>query len=130
MRKVVVEHPSFPDVRAEQPLELADDTLWQVVCGDRDHWRAGVYSPAAVSGADLPELERHDCPELFLLLSGRLVLLIHREGEVEEMELRQGQPVLVSSPHAGYCPDGPHSGRAFVVERDLFETEYRAPGAW
>jgi len=130
MRKVRVTPPSFPEGAADRPLELFPDTLWQVVCGDRGHWRAGVYSPSAACADELAELERHDCPELFLLLQGRLILLIHRGGRVEELELQPHRPMLVTSPHSGYCPDGPHTGKAFVVERDVFETEYRAPGEW
>ena len=37
------------------------------------------------------------------------------------------EPVLVTAPHAGFCPDGPHSGRALVVERDAFDTKYGSP---
>ena len=33
------------------------------------------------------------------------------------MALEAGSPVLISAPHATYCPDGPHSGVALVVER-------------
>jgi hypothetical protein len=57
-------------------------------------------------------------------------VLADGEGGVREQELRPLEPVLVASPHAGYCPDGPHTGIALVVERDAFTTEYREPGAW
>lgn len=130
MRKVTVTAPSFPDVHPETPLPIVAETRWQVLCGDADHWRAGVYSPPECGPEELDELERHTCPELFLLLSGRLVLLVAREDGTEEVELEPGKPVLVTAPHAGFCPDGPHTGSAFVVERDLFETEYRTKGEW
>jgi len=130
MRKVSVDPPSFPVVDPDQPLVVEPGERWQVVCGDRGHWRAGVYSPSEASRDEIGELERHDCPELFLLLSGRVTLVCFRDGAVDEIELQPMKPVLIESPHAGYCPDGPHTGTAFVVERDAFSTEYRAPDDW
>ena len=130
MRFVRTRPPSFPTVAADSPLSVAQGVEWQVLCGDADHWRAGVYSPARTTAAEVSELERHDCPELFLLLWGRLTLVCFRDGCVEELELEPFRPVLISAPHAGFCPDGPHTGRAFVVERDSFATEYREPNTW
>jgi hypothetical protein len=111
-------------------LQAAPGRVWQVVCGDRGHWRAGIYSPALSAREQIQELERHDCPELFLLMSGRLILVIAGADGVQELELRQGEPVLIAAPHTGYCPEGPHTAAAFVVERDSFDTEYRAVGEW
>ena len=124
MRQVVTESPSFPRIQPNEPLTPASGALWQVLCGDSGHWRAGLYSPAATRAADCQELERHDCPELFLLLEGRLTLLLTRDRQVVELPLEPGRPVLVTAAHAGFCPDGAHTGRALVVERDEFETEY------
>ena len=128
MRRVETRPPSFPEVTLNAPLEIEAGVRWQEICGDADHWRVGVYSPAEVSPGDVQELETHDCPELFWLLSGRLVLLMARDGELVEEELLPGRPILVSDPHCGFCPDGPHTGVALVVERDSFDTEYRKPG--
>ncbi len=127
MRTVKTSPPSFPRVEPNAPFPLPAGQTWQVLCGDAGHWRAGVYSPAAAGREDCPELERHDCPELFLLLSGRLSLLVGRDRQVVELPLEVGRPVLVTAPHAGFCPDGPHTGVALVIERDAFETEY---GTW
>ena len=130
MRRVSVIPPSFPEVEADRPLAVEEGLRWQVLCGDTDHWRAGVYSPPEASRDEIDELERHDCPELFLLLSGRLRLVCYRDGTEAEIELLPMQPALIRAPHAGYCPDGPHTGTAFVVERDVLSTEYRAPDEW
>ncbi len=130
MRTVHVKHPSFPEVEPNTPLPPEPGRLWQVVAGDAEHWRAGIYSPAGTSAADCPELERHTCPELFLLLDGRVTLVLHDGEGLRELPLEPGVPVLVTQPHSGFCPDGPHTGRAFVVERDLFSTEYREPDGW
>lgn len=130
MRKVEVKAPSFPDAPANRALEVEPGVRWQVLCGDGAHWRVGVYSPPETRAADCAELERHDCPEYFHLLSGRLTLLIKDGPQAREVPLEPGRPVLVTAPHCGFCPGGPHTGLALVVERDLFSTEYRAPGEW
>lgn len=130
MRKVHTRSPSFPNATTDIPLLPVEGKIWQVLCGDQNHWRAGVYCPSESSAAQLSELEQHDCPELFLLMSGRLILVIADGSSTREIELMQGTPVLVQSPHSGYCPDGPHTGTAFVVERDSFDTEYRTAQEW
>jgi hypothetical protein len=144
MRQVEVTSPSFPDVPFDELLTPRQAAGWQVVCGDAGHWRAGIYSPAETCAADCSELERHDCPELFLLLRGRLTLLLFDPASgslsgppcgslstgVRELVLEPWRPVLVRAPHNGFCPDGPHTGVALVVERDALVTEYRTPAEW
>ena len=129
MRQVSTRPPSFPEVHTETPLG-SPAGRWNVVCGDRGHWRVGVYSPEAGSRAEVVELERHDCPELFLLMSGRVTLVVAEGQEARDIELSPGLPVLVRAPHSAYCPDGAHTGTAFVVERDSFDTEYREVQEW
>lgn len=130
MRKVQLRPPSFPQAAFDALLDVAPEKRWQVLCGDAGHWRVGVYSPPETSAAQCQELERHDCPELFLLLSGRLSLVLGEHGGTRVLELEPNRPVLVSSPHSGFCPGGPHTGAALVVERDSFDTEYRTPAEW
>lgn len=130
MRRVEVGRPSFPEVPRDEPLPAPERERWRVVCGDEGHWRLGYYSPPESMAAEVGELERHDCPELFLLLRGRLTLVLADGDTTRELTLEEGHPVLVSAPHGGYCPDGPHTGLALVVERDAFSTEYRTPGEW
>jgi len=89
-----------------------------------------MYSPSESTAAQLAELEKHDCPELFLLVSGSLTLVVAEPSGTRELALQPGVPVLIASPHSGYCPNGPHTGVAFVVERDEFDTDYRAVEEW
>jgi hypothetical protein len=125
MKTIKTMKPSFPAVRFDFPVNIKPGIRWQVLCGDSCHWRAGIYSPQETSMKKIKELEKHDCPELFLLLRGRLVIVIADENGLRECELEKEKPVLVTSFHSGFCPDGSHSGTAFVIERDEFETEYR-----
>ena len=130
-RRVQTRAPSFPEVPVDAVLEIARSQRWQVLCGDADHWRLGVYSPPEDSAEQCAELEKHDCPELFMLLSGNVTLVLaDGEGGTRLLPLEMNKPVLISTPHAGFCPDGPHTGKCLVVERDEFDTEYRTPKAW
>jgi len=106
-------------------LEGLPGTTWQVLCGDPGHYRCGFYSPAATKIEDLEYLERHSCPEIFLLLTGSLMLLLDEGAEERLVPLPLHRPILVTTWHAGFCPDGAHTGTAFVVERDRFTTWYR-----
>jgi hypothetical protein len=130
MRRVTTRPPSFPEATPNVALNPQPGLRWQVTCGDAGHWRTGIYSPGEASAAAVAELEWHDCPELFLLLSGRVSLLLADGAALRELPLEPGKPVLVTAPHCGFCPDGPHTGTAFVVERDSFDTEYRLPREW
>jgi len=130
MRKVTTRPPSFPEAAPNTLFSPEQKAQWQVICGDRDHWRVGLYMPKEASRADVHELERHDCPELFLLLSGALTLVVSEHGAMRELPLEIGRPTLITAPHSGYCPGGPHTGVALVVERDSFDTEYRDVADW
>lgn len=124
MRTVHVHAPSFPRAGENTPLAVEPGRLFQVICGDAGHWRAGVYSPSATEAEACVDLERHSCPELFILLTGRLSLVLLDTDGRRIVELEPERPLLVTTPHAGFCPDGPHAGRALVIERDAFCTAY------
>jgi len=130
MRFVRTDPPSFPEVSMNELLSVAEGQRWQVACGDSEHWRVGFYSPTDASRSDIVELESHDCPELFVLVSGALTLVVKERGQVKEIALEPMKPILVTAPHNGYCPKGPCSGVALVVERDRFSTEYRKVEEW
>ncbi|GAB4293900.1 MAG: hypothetical protein Kow0090_08450 [Myxococcota bacterium] len=130
MKIVETKPPSFPEVAHERPIETRKGVRWQVLCGDAGHWRVGIYSPPESSRDEVKELEKHDCPEFFLLLYGRLTLVVAEEGGIKEIPLEAGKPALVSAPHSGFCPDGGYTGAALVIERDAFTTEYRSIIEW
>ncbi len=129
-RHVKVQPPSFPAAPANALLEGAAGKLFQVLCGDAGAWRVGLFSPSAARAEDCLELERHTCPELFLLVSGEVSLVLAEGSRLRTLALESGRPALVTAPHAGFCPGGAHAGVALVVERDAFETEYRLAQEW
>ena len=125
MNKIKTEAGSFPDFKLHQGIKAKTRKLWQVLCGDKNHWRIGYYSPDAGSADKVPFLEKHTCVELFLLLSGRVTLIVDDGNGEREIELEPEKPVMVTGWHNGYAPDGPYTGTALVVERDHFTTRYK-----
>lgn len=125
MKRVRTRAPSFPDVIPDRLLGIKSNQRWQVVCGDRGHYRIGIYSPEYKDASEIKVLERHNCPEFFMLIKGNLSLLIINErGEEKIIRLKPLKPIMVSGWHNGFCPDGQFSGIAIVVERDEFTTFY------
>jgi len=116
---------SFPKFALHRGLAARPKKEWQVLCGDRNHWRVGYYSPPQGKARAVKRLEKHTCVELFLLLSGRITLIMDDGRGEFELKLEPMKPVMVTGWHCGYCPKGPFTGVALVVERDQFSTIYR-----
>jgi hypothetical protein len=116
---------SFPDYALHRGLSAKAKKEWQVLCGDKAHWRVGFYSPTQKSNREVERLEKHTCVELFMLLSGRMTLILDNGKREYELKLEPMKPVMVWDWHCGYCPTGSHAGVAIVVERDQFSTVYQ-----
>lgn len=126
METVEVKHPSFPEVTTNELLDSECGIRWSVLCGDKDHWRTGFYSPEQNNLSQIDKLEKHSCPELFMLIEGDLTLVIGtKEGCLQAIKLEKHKPILIDTWHNGFCPNGPFTGKAMVVERDNFVTEYK-----
>ena len=119
---------SFPKYALHQGLSTKAKKEWQVLCGDKNHWRVGYYSPPQGSKGAVKRLEKHTCVELFMLLSGHVTLILDDGKCVYELKLEPMKPVMVWDWHCGYCPKGPFTGIAIVVERDQFSTVYKERG--
>lgn len=103
---------------------------WRVIFRDRDRWQAGIYVPENTSADEVLVLEKHSGPELFLLLEGRVVLVLSEDGvNVREVEMEPGKLYVVEEWHNAYRPGG-EKGVVLVIEEPNIETEYmvREPG--
>ena len=126
MREVSVTGNSFPEAVLNAPIELEKKKLWQVLCGDKEHWRCGLYSPVFSTRDEINELECHTCPELFVLIEGSITLLLYNKQKgFYELDLELNIPSLITDYHCGFCKDGKYSGKALVIERDIFKTIYK-----
>jgi len=124
-KRTRTETGSFPSFPLHKALKAKAAKEWQVLCGDKNHWRVGFFSPPQSKNNQVKELEKHTCPELFMLIQGSITLIIDPGDGEYELVLQPMQPVMVSGWHAGYSPKGPYKGVAMVVERDHFSTIYR-----
>jgi hypothetical protein len=123
---VKTRYPSFPDAKTDNPLIIKKRRRWQVICGDRGHYRVGAYSPEFTSEKEIKVLEKHSCDEFFMLINGSMsLLLIDDRGKEKILKLEPLKPVFVRDWHNGFCEKGQFTGMAIVVERDEFTTEYR-----
>lgn len=105
-------------------IEIEAKRRWEVVFRDGDSWQLGVYVPENESIDDVKILEKHDCPEMFYLVRGRIVLVLSSGDELEEVEMEEGKIYIVECWHNAYRPEG-SPGVALVVERPSVKTEYR-----
>lgn len=105
-------------------LSLASKSRWRVITGDESNWRVGVYSPEYTAADKVDKLEKHTCTELFMLLEGKMSLLLRNDkGRERVVELEPGFVYMVDEYHNGFRPNGA-KGTAMVVERDTFSTTY------
>lgn len=96
---------------------------WDVLFTENNNWRVGVYRPRFRSRDEIRELEKHTCPEAFLLISGSVTLLYRKDdGTLTEKILVPMELTIVTEPHAGFSPN--LDGVAFVVENAKFTTTY------
>ncbi len=99
---------------------LASDERWKVIVKDEGFWAVGLYRPENESLEDVKELEKHDCPELFVLLEGDITLVLSEGKGLKELKIEKGKAYLVTEWHNAYG-----KGLALVVERDGVKTEFK-----
>ncbi len=81
--------------------------------------------PEFTSLSEVDYLEKHDAPELFLLLEGKVVLVLSEDGaELREVPMERGKLYVVTEWHNAYRP-GNCRGVALVVERTGISTTYK-----
>ena len=97
---------------------------WEIIFEENSRWRCGVYVPEHSARSEVKYLERHDAPELFLLIRGRIVLLLSKDGRsIVEKPMEEGKIYIVEEWHNAYRPGG-CEGVALVIERMDIKTEY------
>jgi len=105
-------------------LEVKAKQRWKVVFKDKPHWQLGIYVPENEDFGNIRFLEKHNCPEMFYLVRGKIVLVLSNGERLEEIEMKEGIIYIVECWHNAYRPRGA-PGVALVVERSDVETEYR-----
>ncbi|RLF19176.1 MAG: hypothetical protein DRZ82_06655 [Thermoprotei archaeon] len=98
---------------------------WHVVFREDEKWQCGIYVPENESLEDIKFLELHNAPELFILIKGKInLVLMDESGKVHEIPMEEGKLYIVQTWHNAYRPNG-KEGIALVIERPDISTEYR-----
>jgi hypothetical protein len=105
----------------QAPIAFAKE--WKVLAKDKSSWACGIYVPKCRSIMDLRYLEKHDCPELFYLISGSVKLVTMDRGRVKVITLTRKRAVVIDTWHNGFS-DSRRPGAALVVERGKVRTQY------
>ena len=102
-------------------IPLNGKKRWRVLFSENEKWLVGIYIPNAKSREELPYLEKHSSPELFLLLDGSVTLVLSNGKRKRDAPLRKNELLIVDEWHNGYSKKG---GKALVVERVGQHTKY------
>ncbi len=105
-------------------IRLSPKQRWEIVFRDNDNWQVGIYSPEYTSREQIDVLEKHDAPELFYLVSGRIILVLSNDlKEIREVEMEPKKIYIINEWHNAYRPNG-ENGLALVIEKPTIKTEY------
>lgn len=105
-------------------IDVRTEERWKVVFREGEKWQVGLYSPENTSLEEIKTLEKHDAPELFMLVRGSMVLVVEEDGNLREVPLEYGKLYIVEEWHNAYRPGG-KEGVALVVERPDIKTEFK-----
>ncbi len=104
-------------------IKIRSKVRWKVLQSDKNFWTIGLYSPENKSKEDIKFLEKHDCPEVFLLLEGEVTLIIkkNKNSRLRKIVLKKDEMVVIDEYHNAYSPNG---GKALVIERNKIRTNF------
>ncbi len=105
-------------------VNFRSNMRWKVLFRDPGKWLLSVYVPENERREDIRVLEKHDAPELFYLVRGKVTLVVSSGEEIEEVEMEPGRAYIVEGWHNAYRPEG-GEGVAMVIEKDGVTTELR-----
>lgn len=108
-------------------ISLQSKKRWKVIFRDRNNWLCGIYIPEFTDASQIQKFEKHNGPELFLLLEGKvtLVLLEHKHKRYKKVPLKKGEVVIVDAWHNAYRPKG-SKGVVLVIEKDNISTRWKS----
>lgn len=105
-------------------ISLQSKKRWKVIFSDKNNWRCGVYIPEFTDASEIQKFEKHNGPELFLLLEGKATLVLFGPKVRKEKSLKKGEVVIVNTWHNAYRPKG-DKGMALVIEKDNISTRWK-----
>lgn len=104
------------------PFSLKTSARWTVIAQDEKCWRVGIYHPEFTNPSEIPVLEKHSCPELFICVNAPCGLLLMIDGKEQQYILKPDEAILITEYHNGFTVDP--NGYFIVVEQTDFTTEF------
>lgn len=105
-------------------ISLQSKKRWKIIFRHKNNWRCGIYIPDFTDSSQIQKFEKHDGPELFLLLQGKVTLVLLKHKRRKEVPLKNDEIVIVNTWHNAYRPKG-SKGVALVIEKDNISTQWR-----
>lgn len=91
---------------------------------DKNHWKCGVYIPEYTDISEIKRFEKHNGPEMFLLIDGDVNLVVLKKNEKRKISLKKNQIIIINDWHNAYRPKD-KKGIVLVIERDNISTEWK-----
>ncbi|MEM2180369.1 MAG: hypothetical protein QXP32_06100 [Nitrososphaeria archaeon] len=105
-------------------IPTGSNKRWNVVFKDDYRWQCGIYVPEYSSKDEVTYIEKHDGPELFYLIEGKIVLVLSADGKsFVEVPIEKSIIYVVNEWHNAYRPNGVE-GIALVIEKTNVKTEF------
>jgi len=105
-------------------IRRGDRKRWRVLYNE-GNWLCGLYKPEFRRKNEVVILERHNAPELFLLIDGKITLLVKRDrGRLRELKMKKGEVIVLTDWHNAYSPDA--RGEAIVIEKNGVKTTFKS----
>ena len=106
-----------------EKIDLYSNERWKVIFNDDMKWRVGIYVPENKSLEEISYLEAHNAPELFLLLKGKVNLVISEDLQSYKIiSMEKYKIYIVNEWHNAFRIGD--EGIALVVERSDIATKY------
>ncbi|GEM_PF-237702 len=114
-------HSNEAENQTNRIVPFQPDVRWQVVFHDPGQWKTGIYVPEYTNAETIPEMEKHNGPELFIAQKGKCgLVLCGKDGKENSLTLENGEAVLVEGHHNGFRIDP--DAYFLVVEKDPIQT--------
>lgn len=102
-------------------ISLQSKKRWKVIFRHKNNWLCGIYIPEFTDACEIQKFEKHNGPELFLLLQGKVTLVLLEGNKRRKVPLKKDEVVIVNTWHNAYRPKG-GKGVVLVIEKDNIST--------
>jgi len=108
-------------IKSKSKISLQSRKRWKIIFRHKNNWLCGIYIPEFTDVSQIKKFEKHDGPELFLLLEGKVTLVLLEGNKRCKVPLKKNKIVIVNTWHNAYRPKD-SKGVVLVIEKDNIST--------